>query len=76
MSAAIKSIFENQPKTLNPEKAAELIGFERSTIYDMHARPWNYDIKSPDELFFKNGRLLRVVTDKLEKWLISRGGKS
>lgn len=77
MSAALKSIFENQPKTISPEKAAELIGVKRSTIYDMHHRPWNYDIKSPEALFFKNGRLLRIVTDKLEEWLISRsGGKS
>lgn len=75
-SSAIKSIFENQPKTLSPERAAELIGYARATVYDMHLRPWNYKIKAPNEMFFKNGRKLRVVTDKLEKWLISRGGKS
>lgn len=74
MSAAVKAIFENQPSIINVERAAKLIGFARRTIYDMRLRPWEYEIHSPDKMFLKNGRHLRVVTNELKKWLISRMG--
>lgn len=74
----VEQLFENQPKLISPQTAADLLGFKRGTIYDMYYRPFKYDIRDPGQLFIKTGRPLKVVTDRLKDWLISRskGGKS
>lgn len=66
----IDQIFENQPKVLNPDEAAKLVGVERGTVYDWRYRPEKYNI--PEGMTYKFGSKLRVRTDLLKAWYISR----
>lgn len=70
----IAKLFENLPKLLSPDKAAQVINKERATIYDMKLRPARYNI-SPEMkklMFFKDGNDVVVRTDVLKTWYIKR----
>lgn len=69
----VELVFENQPKTLSPQQAADLIGLKRMTIYDMHYRPHKYGVTHGT--FMKVGKNVRVITEKLKEWLISQQGE-
>ena len=66
----LDEIFENQPKFLSPEKAAELSSSSRVTVYDWKYRPEKYAI--PNGMFVKFGRKVLIRTDIFKQWFISR----
>lgn len=66
----LDEIFENQPKFLSTDSAAELVGSSRATVYDWKYRPEKYGI--PKGMFITFGRKVLIRTDKFKEWFISR----
>lgn len=63
-------LFDNQPKLLSPEQAAEIIGSSRATVYDWHYRPTKYGI--PEGMIIKFGRKVLIRTDLFKEWFLAR----